>query len=264
MSEPKEPFYFEAEYERGIVHYWGRYFSHWKGERLIGEARHRNLYLPYVPARIRQSVPEARFILILRDPVERSMSHWWHWFRTGREELYFEDALRADLERIRAGHQIVTPEEISRYSAKLDPKGKGPHRTYLDSGYYAEQLARYWSHFSRDRFHVLIFEEMLRQPREAFGEVCRFLGADPDEAKAVDCIAANISPPMRTRPAMRWILRELSARSRLARSPAPRRPLLLWNRPRMDERTRSWLEEHYAPHNQRLEEMLGRSLAAWG
>jgi hypothetical protein len=63
MSDPKEPFFFEAEYEKGFDFYWRRYFSDWQGEPAIGEARHRNLFLPYVTKRIAASVPDAKLLM---------------------------------------------------------------------------------------------------------------------------------------------------------------------------------------------------------
>lgn len=264
MSEPKEPFFFEAEYEAGLEAYWQRYFAErWSGQRLIGESRHRNLYLPYIPARIKASAPGAKFIVILREPAVRAMSHWWHWFRTGREPLYFEDALRADLERIESGRHIATPEEIADYAARLDKKGQGPHRTYLDSGHYAEQLERYWKLFDREQFLVIIFEEMTADPAGTVRRVCRFLGADPEKAAGIDFTPANISPPMRFRPAFRWALRSTAARLGRRQPPSPRRPILVWQKPTMAQSTQVWLREHYASHNRRLEALLGTSLRAW-
>jgi hypothetical protein len=63
VSEPKEPLYFESEYERGVSYYFNRYFGHWSGEPIVGDARHRNLYLPYVPDRIFRYNPSARLIV---------------------------------------------------------------------------------------------------------------------------------------------------------------------------------------------------------
>jgi hypothetical protein len=47
FSDPKEPIFFEAEYEKGLDHYWQKYFQAWSGERAIGEGRPWNLYLPF-------------------------------------------------------------------------------------------------------------------------------------------------------------------------------------------------------------------------
>jgi hypothetical protein len=85
MSKPKEPFFFEAEYDRGFDFYYRRYFGGWKGQREVGESRHRNLYFPFVPARIHAYNPEARILAVLRNPVERAISHWWHWYARGRK-----------------------------------------------------------------------------------------------------------------------------------------------------------------------------------
>ena len=90
MSDPKEPFFFEAQFEQGLDHYHRTYFGHWNGERLIGESRHRNLYLPYVPERIHRVSPEARLIVMVRNPIERAYSHWWHWYSRGFERLICE------------------------------------------------------------------------------------------------------------------------------------------------------------------------------
>ncbi len=97
MSKPKEPFFFEAEYDRGPEYYYRRYFGGWDGQREVGESRHRNLYFPYIPARIHQYNPEALILAILRNPAERAISHWWHWYARGKEDLGLFDALQADL-----------------------------------------------------------------------------------------------------------------------------------------------------------------------
>ncbi|HTA92590.1 MAG TPA: sulfotransferase, partial [Polyangiaceae bacterium] len=191
MSEPKEPFYFEAEYDRGVAFYWHRYFSHWDGERLVGEARHRNLYLPYVPERISASAPDARLVVILRDPVRRAMSHWWHWFARGREDLYFEEALEQDMARIATANEISTPAQIAFYAAQLGADGRGPHRTYLDTGYYAIQLRRYFELFPRDRFKIMILEEVVENPQQHCADLFEFLHVNPAGAAAIDYNVAN-------------------------------------------------------------------------
>ena len=96
LSTPKEPYYFEDEYEQGPEFYWRTYFAAgWKGQSLIGDARAAHLYLPYVPRRIYTTVPEARLVAILRNPVERAFSHWWMRHSHGREPLGRWPAQRA-------------------------------------------------------------------------------------------------------------------------------------------------------------------------
>ena len=259
MSNPKEPFFFEAEYERGLAYYWQRYFNHWAGERLVGDARHRNLYLPYVPARISASAPDARLIAILRNPVRRALSHWWHWFARGRDELYFEAALEVDLSRIAAGNQISTAAEIAGYSAQLCADGRGPHRTYLDSGYYAEQLQRYFAHFPRDRMKIMIFEEVVQNPRRHCAELFEFLGVNPGEARRISyAVFANQAESMVPRIAARWTT--MRTHAMLRGGDPPSGPAIVTRGPSMSRSVEAWLVAHYAPYNEALAELLGRRL----
>jgi hypothetical protein len=261
MSEPKEPFFFEAEYERGVAFYWHRYFSHWNGERVLGDARHRNLYLPYIPQRISASAPNARFVAILRNPVRRAWSHWWHWFARGREDLYFEAALEQDMLRIAAGDEIATPEQIAHYAAELGEDGRGPDRTYLDTGYYAIQLRRYFELFPRDRFKIMILEEVVKNPQQHCADLLEFLQVNPSEAETIRYDVANNADSMNPRVAARWTTTRVHE---LLRSGAPpSAPPIVTQAPSMSRSIEAWLKAHYAPHNDALAELLGRRLP-WG
>jgi len=113
MSRPKEPLFFEAEYVRGAEFYFNKYFRGWRGEAVVGESRHRNLYLPYVAARIARYNPGAKLIVLLRNPAERAVSHWWHWRSRNLELLPAQAAFEADLERIQTGDTLMLPHEIA-------------------------------------------------------------------------------------------------------------------------------------------------------
>jgi Sulfotransferase domain len=259
MSKPKEPFFFEAEYERGVSFYWQRYFNHWAGERLLGDARHRNLYLPYVPARICASAADARLVVILRNPVRRALSHWWHWFARGRDDLYFEAALERDLARIAAGREVSTPAEIAAYSAQLSVDGRGVHRTYLDTGYYAIQLQRYFALFPRDRFKIMIFEEVVTNPQRHCADLFEFLGVNPSEAGDISYdVFANHAGSMIPRVAARWTA--MRTHAILRGGDPPSGPPIVTQGPKMSRSIEAWLVAHYAPHNEALEDLLGRRL----
>jgi len=231
MSDPKEPFYFEAEYESGAAFYFNRYFSAWSGQRLVGESRHRNLYLPYVPERIYLHNPDAKLIAILRNPVERAVSHWWHWYSRGQEPLPLKEALQSDEVRIRSGRRFSDPAEIAAYGDTLDAYGKGMYRTYLDSGYYAEQVHRYAARFGSARLHVIMLDDFRRRTRETLAGVFEFLECDPTLAQKIELTRLNES----SFGMLAHVTTDL----------------------------RSWLLEHYRPHNQKLEQLLNCSLQEW-
>lgn len=231
MSHPKEPFFFEAEFERGPAYYFNRYFSHWKGERIVGESRHRNLYLPFIPQRLSDYNPEARLLVILRNPVERAISHWWHWYSRCLDGLPLRRALEADLKRIEAGYRFETENECKVYKDSLRKDGSSCFRTYLDSGYYLLQIERYAALFSRDRLRILLFDDLVSDPRKVVREICEFVGAAPGMTEEIDYRAENRSDAEMLR--------------------------------HVDPDSVSWLLQHYREHNARLEEFLGRSLQHW-
>ena len=103
MSTPKEPVFFEAEYENGLAYYRDRYFKGWNGEPALGEARPANLLLSYVAPRIRESFPDAKLVAILRNPVDRAYSHWWVKYCDGIEKRAFVAAVEENLARIASG-----------------------------------------------------------------------------------------------------------------------------------------------------------------
>lgn len=112
MAHPKEPLFFEAEYECGNDFYHEKYFATWDGQPIQGEARHRNLYLPFVVPRIKAYAPDdAKFLVILRNPVDRAYSHWWHNYSWGDEKKSFEEAIEDNLERLEKGHLFETEQD---------------------------------------------------------------------------------------------------------------------------------------------------------
>lgn len=265
MSEPREPRFFEAEYENGLDFYWRRYFSGWAGQPVVGESRQRNLYLPYVPARIREALPEAKLLVIVRNPVDRAYSHWWFLYSQGRLREPFEETVRKDLRDRDAGLTFEGPEGIRLYVSGLDAEGLHRARsTVVDSGYYAEQLARYRKLFSDSRIKVLFLEDLVANPESTIAEAYAFLGAKPVEP--LSPVPARNPAPERAIPLL-WWLRKLFPPAWLPRRAKEAGRSLLRpfgsERPPMARETRRFLVEHYSPHNRALEQITGRDLRSW-
>lgn len=254
MSTPKEPLYFELEYEMGIDYYLATYFPQWDGRKLIGESRHRNLFLPWVPKRIRATTPDAKLIILVRNPVERCLSHWWMKYRRCKEPLHFEEAVLANLERLESGRRHETAEEYAAYQRRRDPGGIYP--TYVDSGYYIEQLERYRQLFPDTQICVLALEDLQSRPRAVLSEVCSFLGVSASAIVGVDCESRNAAGLLKRSRAMQdWITCRLSGRS-VSYSAIRRQPSI---RPEF----RRFLTDHYLPFNTDLAKALNRDLSHW-
>lgn len=256
ISNPKEPPFFQSEYEKGLDYYWRTYFSGWNGEPIIGEAAPRNLYLPYVAQRIRDSFPGARLIVILRNPVTRIYSAWWMNVSLGLESLTFEQAVRESYRRI-----------IENYPDQVDYRNNESrvrYRWYLDMGHYAEQLQRYYKLFPKSQIRVYLFDELISNPSSLLCDIFDFLGAQ-SITTTIDLTPRNTSVSKTMVPFF-----VAGRRFRLDTILPPRIRILLRNHllrfgraPIMSDDIRMWLQNYYNPHNQRLAQLLGRDLSGW-
>ncbi len=177
-SLTKEVHYFDRNFTRGES--W--YRMHFP---LAGDAAHENagatitfesspyyMFDPRVPQRMRQSLPDAKVIFLLRNPVSRAYSHYQHSRRRGREALTFEAAIAAEGARLAGEHEKLLQEP--NYQSQLHQRF-----SYLARGIYVDQLRRWQAHYPAEQMLVLQAERMFRSPEEVFAEVLEFLGLDP-------------------------------------------------------------------------------------
>lgn len=262
MSDPKEPVFFECRYGRGLEYYRERYFAHWSGEPIIGESRHRNLYLPHVPRRIWSVNPDAKLLVFVRNPIERAYSDWWFHVVRGIEERSFDQAITAEAVRIKNGVSISSDAEVAEYCTTLGTDPRGPFTSYLDSGYYADQLERYLALFPSDQLRVYQFEQLAGSQWRLFTDIREFLGLDPLDRDLFRPRYENIARP----PALSWRHLDRFLPWRRVRDSGGRlrhRIRRLLGTGRIPRSTRDWLREHYRPHNQKLSSLLGRDLSHW-
>jgi hypothetical protein len=174
ISEPthKELHFFDQNWWRDVG--WYRRFFPFARRRLTGEASPYYLFHPLSPARVAATVPYAKLIALLRDPVERAYSQYNLSSHYGQEDLSFEEALDREPERL-AGEE----EKIA-----ADPRYKSfSHRyhSYVARGLYAEQLERWFGYFPRQQLLVVRAEDLFRKPVATYGDIVEFLGLPPHE-----------------------------------------------------------------------------------
>jgi len=175
----KEVHYFTKNYHRGINWYLSNFptrpalkrRSAQAGERAVtGEATPYYIFHPLAPVRIKQLVPDARFILLLRDPVERAYSHFDLSRRMNNEPIErFEDALEAEPERLKGEREKLLTDET--YFSRSHQ-----HHSYLTRGLYAEQLEYWYQFFPREQILVLRSEDMYENAAEVYKQTCRHIG----------------------------------------------------------------------------------------
>jgi hypothetical protein len=232
--------------EHGFALEWRSYealFRGVRGERAVGEGSVTYLWAPGAPGAIRARFPEARFVVILRDPAARFFSQY-RASRWASPLRTFGDCIALGLER-RDGWGDV-----------------------LDVGRYATQLERFFGCFPCDRFSIHLYEDLCADPRAICAKILAFLGVDPDHPLDV---SRRINEPLLPRlPHVLAAARLVSGR----RAPStwiprrwrePLRRLLRAERPRevMSGAERSELVEHYRGEIGRTAELIGRDLSSW-
>ena len=208
MSEPKEPCYFVDPDDLSQIfplmwrqQYWKSecsyldLFAAADGAPVVGEASVFYSYLPLAPGvadRILRFNPDARFIYLMRDPVERTLSHYWHNVRYFGEHRPLEPAIRSDIQ-------------------------------YVEVGNYAAQLQEYFRVFDRSSVLVLTYEELTEDPAGTMATVFDWLGVGRSDA-APQVEPQNVTPEQFGGPVWKW-------QSLRQRHPVVRRAIDLLPRP---------------------------------
>lgn len=174
----KEPYYFDREYHRGLDWYGCNFPAQSAIERL--NDRHGRPHLTFeatatyvfdarVPERIAKDVATRKFIVLLRDPVDRAISAYWHSRRMGRETCTLDEALKVD----RQWHELETAFAAGHGP---EPIGPPPKPTYLRRGIYTEAILAWQRVFQPENLLVLQSEKMFRNPESVMARVFAFLG----------------------------------------------------------------------------------------
>jgi len=180
MSAPKEPSYFvDHEVLRKEWPYMWKQ-GYWRDERaylslfaragkaiIVGEASTAYTKSPMytrVPERILNFNPQSRFIYIMRDPVERTISHYWHAVRTSHERRSMLAAIESDAQ-------------------------------YTDVSHYFRQLSEFFQSIAPESVYTLTLEELLADPAEQMRRIYAWLGVDPS-FRLPDIGAKNVTPDM--------------------------------------------------------------------
>jgi hypothetical protein len=139
------------------------------GPVVTGEASPYYLFHPMAAERANAEVPHAKIIVLLRDPVVRTHSHWKERRRQSAEPLEFVDALTAEPERLVGERErlVADPSYISY---------PWEQQSYALQSEYADPLARWIELFGRDRVHVAVSERYYADPAQVLADVDEFLG----------------------------------------------------------------------------------------
>jgi hypothetical protein len=134
-----------------------------------------------VPSRVFSMYPNIKLIAILRNPVDRTYSHYQMRVRRHHEPVSFEEALA-----------------IEEKGTASDIKGRvPPDYPYLETSMYVKHLERWFSFFPRDQMFIIFSDELKNRPLDTLNRVCAFLGVPPfAQMPAEDPVLTRKYPPM--------------------------------------------------------------------
>ena len=244
----KEPTFFSEPFQ--VVKNPLNYFELYDGasnETILGEASHAYLTNPRTAGVLKALFPEARFLVILRNPAERAHSLYNFNRRLGYEYLNtFEAALAAEERRFNSRRfRKNYPENFYNF-------------LYFRSGLYAEQIRNYYSIFPREQFHILKFDDFVADPAGVIRGIFQFLGVDPDFSPKLD-VDRNSGDLTARFTLIQYYAAKIRPHSvRRALAPFFRRVNSMKSPPLL-EKTRRDLMEKYAPSLRDLIDLTGIS-----
>ena len=162
LSDVKEVHFFDDEAQDWSAPDIAAYHAHFPAAdgRPCGEATPIYSYWPGALERICAYNPAMKLIVALRDPVQRAWSHWRMEYARGVETRPFAWCIRQGRQRL------------------FDAEPWGHHRevSYVERGFYGEQVERLLGLFPREQLLILTAEDLRARPGETLGQVRGFLG----------------------------------------------------------------------------------------
>jgi exonuclease VII large subunit len=144
----------------------------WKDGRktITGEATPMYLFDPLVPERMAQVIPQARLIVLLRNPVDRAYSHYHHNTRLGHVTRTFEEGVEEELARL-----LDEENEASKHERQPNVASNDRPPNLLARGIYVDQLLRWRRFFSDEQMLVLKSEDFFKHTTDTLKLVQDFL-----------------------------------------------------------------------------------------
>jgi len=228
----------DSNFEKGIDWY-AKWFESFSKHKIVGEKTPAYCYEPKAVERIHQQNPAMKLVWILRNPVKRTYSNYWHYIRIGKELLSVNDCLDQEEQRIK--------EDI--------------YKGYFKRSVYADQVERYLEYFPMSQMHFIIFEEFVRNPEENLKELSNFLGITPAKFTQKPLVSNKGYKPFcipaeyyaRQWFGYGWVHKIVHNLNKLFGSKYT--PI--------DKDLEASLYKRFIPQNQRLEKLLNKDLSFW-
>jgi hypothetical protein len=217
-----------------------------RNEKAIGEASVTYLCSPRAAAEIKARIPEAKIIIMLRDPAERAFSHYLMDRRLGIVARTFAEELHDDLR-------------------KTD-KAWGRTRMYIELGLYFEQVKRFLELFGPERVRIYLSHDLRADRTTLLRDLYDFLEVDPKLQPARDAFLNESRAPRFPR-FNYWMhhfgMKRPSSLAMIRRIRGRISPMLYKPAPRLSPDDRAMLVGFFADDIRKLQDLIARDLLAW-
>lgn len=220
--------------------------------QFIGEASTTYLADRRAAFHIRDKNPEAKIIVILREPIGRAYSQYLLDLREGRESCpSFYDALQQD------------------YQGMVKYQDAGSF--YIWPGLYYQHLSRFLEAFSSERVRIFLYEDLESDTTSLVKDLCSFLGVPFYDGRFFDPGHKYHTYGAPRNTLFKWIGRRRTVRSLAARA-APMHLLILlrdrlvnreYPKPPLDPQAQEFLSSIYQTETIQLQSLIGRDLSSW-
>jgi len=175
--------YFDTSYHRDLAWYLAHFPTHVERKShadkvghkaIVGEASPYYLYHPAGAERMARAIPDAKIIVLLRDPVKRAISHHLHMVFEGHEPIEdIDQALDMESSRLEGieQHLLTEPSFVSR---------SHQHYSYTERGHYARQLEKFFEHYDRNNVLVMTTDKLISDSQSSLSTIQSFIGLEPD------------------------------------------------------------------------------------
>jgi len=169
LHPSKEIHYFSLHYHQGSEWY-ESHFLDAGDDQFCGDITPYYFFHPWCAQRIHAYQPDARLIVLLRDPVQRTLSGYFHSYRLGLESLALPAALAAESSRLSGSAGALCAPDGCHQSHQV--------HSYLSRSLYVQQLKAYERYFSASQLLILRSEDLFEQPSKVWRALQLFLDVE--------------------------------------------------------------------------------------
>ncbi len=279
MSSRKEPHFFSKAANLERPDRYEALFAHRGPHQLTGECSTSYLNCPGVPERIRSTYNDAsvKLIFIIRNPVTRTISAYWNFYKRYEDTRSIKDALLLNEQDPEAA--VRTEEERIQRALDRGQIDVGYHRRlfddhvwnfrYIRNSMYRRDLQRYYDLFPKENILVLFSEQFIAEPEQEYKRITAFL--DIDQSFVPSNLHRQFNKTFVPRefmfnPLVQKLRRLSIARRLLTASPGLKslqQQLTRRGQPPVDQEVAAYLGAVLSTENAKLKSLVGADVGVW-